>query len=95
MKPAKFGTHKRPLARNSAHPGPSRRGAGPVPASLRICHTVDAPQQDLGILGRLTPGQHHQVAEQTARDQVDDREAHSAMMTSSEEPAQIRLGQIE
>jgi hypothetical protein len=51
--------------------------------------------QDLGILGRLTPGQHHQAAEQTARDQVDDREAHSAMMISSEEPAQIRLGQIE
>ena len=27
--------------RNSAHPGPSRRGAGSIPASLRICHTVD------------------------------------------------------
>jgi hypothetical protein len=26
---------------NSAHPGPSRRGAGSIPASLRICHTVD------------------------------------------------------
>jgi hypothetical protein len=27
--------------RNSAHPGPSLRGAGSIPASLRICHTVD------------------------------------------------------
>ena len=27
--------------RNSAQPGPSRRGAGSIPASLRICHTVD------------------------------------------------------
>src|SRR6476646_4951932 len=27
--------------RNAAHPGPSRRGAGTIPASLRICHTVD------------------------------------------------------
>jgi hypothetical protein len=27
--------------RNSAHPGPSRRGAGSIPALLRICHTVD------------------------------------------------------
>ena len=27
--------------RNAARPGPSRRGAGPIPASLRICHTVD------------------------------------------------------
>ncbi len=27
--------------RNSAQPGPSRRGAGPMPASLRICQTVD------------------------------------------------------
>ena len=27
--------------RNSAHPGPSRRGSGSIPASLRICHTVD------------------------------------------------------
>jgi hypothetical protein len=26
---------------NSAHPGPSRRGAGPVPAFLRISQTVD------------------------------------------------------
>ena len=33
-----------PLAwdrRNSAQPGPSRRGAGSIPASLRICQAVD------------------------------------------------------
>ena len=27
--------------RNSAQPGPSRRGAGSIPAPLRICQTVD------------------------------------------------------
>jgi hypothetical protein len=27
--------------RNSAQPGPSRRGAGSIPAFLRICQTVD------------------------------------------------------
>jgi hypothetical protein len=27
--------------------------------------------QEFGILGRLTPGQHHQTAEQSAREQVD------------------------
>jgi hypothetical protein len=27
--------------RNSGQPGPSRRGAGPVPAPLGICRTVD------------------------------------------------------
>jgi hypothetical protein len=27
--------------RNSAHPGPSRRGGGSIPVSLRICQTVD------------------------------------------------------
>ncbi len=28
--------------RNSGQPGPPRRGAGSIPALLRICHTVDA-----------------------------------------------------
>ena len=28
--------------KNSGQPGPSRRGAGSIPALLRICHTVDA-----------------------------------------------------
>jgi hypothetical protein len=36
--------------------------------------------QELGIFGHLTPGQHHQAAEQTANEQVDDREDHSAMI---------------
>jgi hypothetical protein len=36
--------------------------------------------QELGILGHLTPGQHHLTAEQTANEQVDDREHHSAMI---------------
>ena len=28
--------------KNSGQPGPSRRGAGSIPALFRICHTVDA-----------------------------------------------------
>jgi hypothetical protein len=30
-----------PELRNSGQPGPSRRGAGLIPALLRICQTVD------------------------------------------------------
>ena len=29
-------------------PGPSRRGAGSIPAFLRICHAVDAATRDAG-----------------------------------------------
>ena len=36
--------------------------------------------QELGIFGHLTPGQHHQSAEQTANEQVDDREDHPAII---------------
>jgi len=31
-------------------------------------------QQDLGILGHLTPGKHHQTAERAAREQIGDAE---------------------
>ena len=51
------------------------------PADLAAQHRVLVPEhQELGILGHLTPGQHHQAAEQTAHEQVDDREDHSAMI---------------
>jgi hypothetical protein len=57
--------------------------------------------QELGILGHLTPGQHHQTAEQTANEQVDDREAHSVMIPtwlpaqarSSNRAPQVRFSQ--
>ena len=39
-----------------------------------------AHHQKFSILGHLTPGQHHQTAEEAAREQVDDEEDHSAMM---------------
>jgi hypothetical protein len=32
--------------RNSGQPGPSWRGAGSIPALLRICHTVDGAYRD-------------------------------------------------
>jgi len=38
--------------------------------------------QQLGFLGHLTPGQHHQAAEQAAREQVDDREDPPAMISN-------------
>jgi hypothetical protein len=51
------------------------------PADLPAQHRVLVPEdQEFGILGCLTPGQHHQAAEQTAREQVDHREDHSEMI---------------
>jgi len=53
----------------------------PHPADLAAQYRVLVPEhQEFGILGHLTPGQRHQAAEQAARDQVDDREDHSAMI---------------
>jgi hypothetical protein len=41
------------------------------PADLAAQHRVLVPEnQQFGILGHLTPGQHHQAAEQAAHDQV-------------------------
>jgi hypothetical protein len=43
------------------------------PDYLAAQHRVLGPQnQELGILGHLAPGQHHQAAEQPAREQVGD-----------------------
>ena len=57
------------------------------PADLAAQHRVLVPEhQELGILGYLTPGQHHQAAEQTAHKQVDDREDHSAMIPARKTP---------
>jgi hypothetical protein len=51
------------------------------PADLTAQHHVLVPQnQEFGILGHLTPGQHHQAAQQTAHKQVDGREDHSGMI---------------
>jgi hypothetical protein len=42
------------------------------PADLAAQHRVLVPEhQELGILGHLAPGQHHQAAEQAAHEQVD------------------------
>ena len=71
------------------------------PADLAAQHLVLVPQhQELGILGRLTPGPHHQAAQQTAHNQVDGREVHSGMIParqavqarSSNRAPQDRLG---
>jgi hypothetical protein len=60
------------------------------PADLAPQHCVLVPEhEELGILGHLTPGQHHLTAEQTANEQVDDREHHSAMIPTRL-PAQAR-----
>ena len=49
--------------------------------------------QELGVLGHLVPGQHHEAAEQTAHEQVDGREDHSGMIsppkTSSATPDRV------
>ena len=51
------------------------------PADLRTQHGVLVPEhQELGVLGHLMPGQHHYAAEHTAREQVEGRGDHSAMI---------------
>jgi hypothetical protein len=51
------------------------------PADLAAQHRVLVPEhQEFGILRHLAPGQHHQTAEQTTYDQVEDRKDHSGMI---------------
>jgi hypothetical protein len=37
--------------------------------------------QQLGVLAHLTPGPHHQAAEQASREQAGDQEDHPAMIS--------------
>ena len=56
-------------------------------AGLAARDRVLVPQdQELGILGHLTPGQHHEAAEQAAHKQVDGREDHSGMISPRKIP---------
>src|SRR5208282_2266308 len=56
-------------------------------AELAAQDRVLVPQdQELGILGHLTPGQHHEAAEQAAHKQVDGREDHSGMISPRKAP---------
>ena len=48
--------------------------------TVRPGSVLIAQHQEFGILGHLTPGQHHQAAQQTARKHVGDGEDHSAMI---------------
>ena len=55
------------------------------PPDLTAQHRVLMPEhEEFGILGHLTPGQHHQAAQQTPREQVGDGEDHSAMIPAPE-----------
>jgi hypothetical protein len=61
----------------------TRLGRGARAGGLpRGCpHRVLVPKyQEFGVLGHLTPGQHHQTTEQTANEQVDARKDHLAMI---------------
>ena len=64
----------------------------PDPADLAAQHHILMPEhQELATLEHLTPGTHHHAAEQTTREQVDDREYHLAMMpTRAGRPSQIQ-----
>jgi transposase len=60
------------------------------PADLAAQHHVLVPEhEEFGILGHLTPGQHHHTAEQTAHEQVAHCEDHPAMI-SARKPGQAR-----
>ena len=69
------------------------QGREPQPVARLVADPPDLAAQDrvlmpeheeFGILGHLAPGQHHQAAQQTAREQVGDGEDHSAMIPASE-----------
>ncbi len=54
-------------------------------AGLAAQDRVLVPEhQEHGILGRLTPRHHHQAAGRAAREQIADREDHSAMISARE-----------
>jgi len=76
---AKTSPHRRRgMSRDSAA-SHSRSGLVADPADLAAQHRVLVPEhQELGVPGRLAPGQHHQAVEQAAREQVD-REDHSVI----------------
>jgi hypothetical protein len=58
------------------------------PADLAAQYGVLVPEhQELGILGHLTPRQHHEAVEQTAHEQVDAREHHSGMISPRKTPS--------
>jgi hypothetical protein len=74
---------RRGISRDSAESHSRSAGWVADPADLAAQHRVLVPEhQELGVLGHLTLGQHHQTAEQTANEQVDDREDHSAMIST-------------
>jgi hypothetical protein len=58
------------------------------PADLTAQHSVLVPEhQQLGILGHLGPGQHHQATQQTTYKLVDGRNDHSAMVPAPASPS--------
>ena len=64
------------------------------PADLAAEDRVLVPEhQEFGIPGQLTPGQHHQAAEQAAREEVAHRDDHPAMMPAGRAPRSRRSAQ--
>jgi hypothetical protein len=64
----------------------------PDPADLATQDRDLVPEyQELGVLRRLTPSQHHETAEQTAHQPVDNRNDHSAMIPAEK----ARRGKIQ
>jgi hypothetical protein len=65
----------------------SKRDAGPTPvgasrASPAQDRVLVPEHQQLGIFECLAPGEHHQAAQQATREQVGDREDHSAIISA-------------
>ena len=67
----------------------SRQCREPQPVARLVTDSANLAAQDyvlvpehqkLGIFGHLVPGQHHQIAEQTTYEQVDNRNDHAAMI---------------
>ena len=91
--PCRRGNRER-LAPLSAGDQPRQWGE-PQPVARLVADAADLAAQDralvpqdqeLGILGHLTPGQHHEAAEQAAHKQVDSREDHSGAISPRKTP---------
>jgi hypothetical protein len=58
------------------------------PADLAAQHRVLVPEhQQLGVFGRLGPGQQQQTAEHVAHEQVGDRQDHSVIISARKTPS--------
>ena len=73
--------HRRRGSAGTVPKATAGRPGGKRPGRSTAKHRVLVSQhQQFGVLGHLVPGYHHEAVEQAAREQVEDREDHPAMI---------------